>query len=92
MMIERVSYIALSQEVLPFGINVTLIELCGFSTDWPGDSSRHVTPLASYDAIRESRRTRSSTLTAGDQAVSAAAILHVVDAHICHCTCCSAHM
>jgi NAD(P)-dependent dehydrogenase (short-subunit alcohol dehydrogenase family) len=73
---------ALSQEVAPFGIHVTLIEPGGFATDWNGSSSRHAAPLAAYDEVREARqRQRASQFSRpGDPAASAAAILTVVDA------------
>ena len=73
---------ALSQEVAPFGISVTLIEPGGFSTDWGGSSSVHSAPNPGYDEVRgavlETRKTRMST--PGDPAASAAAILKIVDA------------
>ena len=37
---------ALAQEVAGFGINVTLIEPGGFSTDWGGSSARHADAAA----------------------------------------------
>ncbi len=73
---------ALSQEVKPFGISVTLIEPGGFSTDWGGSSSVHSAPNPGYDEVRgafaEARKARVST--PGDPAASAAAILKIVDA------------
>ena len=73
---------ALSQEVKPFGISVTLIEPGGFSTDWGGSSSVHSAPNPGYDGVRaaaaEARKARVST--PGDPAASAAAILKIVDA------------
>jgi NAD(P)-dependent dehydrogenase (short-subunit alcohol dehydrogenase family) len=73
---------ALSQEVAPFGISVTLVEPGGFSTDWGGSSSVHSAPHSAYDGVRdavlETRKARMST--PGDPAASAAAILKIVDA------------
>ena len=73
---------ALSQEVAPFGISVTLIEPGGFSTDWGGSSSVHSAPHPGYaevrEAVLEARKSRMST--PGDPAASAAAILKIVDA------------
>ncbi len=73
---------ALAHEVASFGINVTLIEPAGFSTDWSGSSSRRATELSDYaevhKASEEIRRTRWSA--PGDPKASAAAVLKVVDA------------
>src|ERR1035437_4203733 len=44
---------ALAQEVKEFGINVTLVEPGGFSTDWSGSSSTRSEPNPVYDAMRE---------------------------------------
>ncbi len=44
---------ALAQEVKEFGINVTLVEPGGFSTDWSGPSSKRSEPNPAYDALRE---------------------------------------
>ncbi len=44
---------ALSLEVAPFGINVTIVEPGGFSTDWAGDSAKRTTEIADYDPVRE---------------------------------------
>jgi NAD(P)-dependent dehydrogenase (short-subunit alcohol dehydrogenase family) len=40
---------ALAQEVKEFGINVTLIEPGGFSTDWSGPSPKRSEPNPAYD-------------------------------------------
>lgn len=42
----------LAQEVKGFGINVTLVEPNGFSTDWGGASAVHTTPLSAYDPVK----------------------------------------
>ncbi len=44
---------ALSQEVSDFGINVTLVEPGGFSTDWAGPSAKHSERLPAYDELRK---------------------------------------
>src|SRR6201747_237071 len=44
---------ALAQEVKEFGINVTLVDPGGFSTDWSGPSSKRSQPNPAYDALRE---------------------------------------
>ncbi|HEY4334200.1 MAG TPA: hypothetical protein VGM78_16570, partial [Ilumatobacteraceae bacterium] len=73
---------ALAAEVAGFGINVTLIEPGGFSTDWGGSSARHAAPNPDYDGLRAQaakwRAARNST--PGDPGASAAAVLEVVDA------------
>ena len=73
---------ALSQEVEPFGINVTLIEPGGFSTDWSGSSSVHSEQNPAYAEVREAvfegRKKRGER--PGDPVATRTAILKVVDA------------
>jgi NAD(P)-dependent dehydrogenase (short-subunit alcohol dehydrogenase family) len=72
---------SLALEVARFGIHVTLVEPGGFDTDWAGPSSRHATPIAAYDEIRE-ERARQRGLQAsmsGDPAATAAVLLELVD-------------
>jgi NAD(P)-dependent dehydrogenase (short-subunit alcohol dehydrogenase family) len=71
---------SLSQEVVKFGINVTLIEPGGFSTDWSGSSAKHSEPIAAYDDIREERAQTSAKSPKGDPDATADAILKIVDA------------
>jgi NAD(P)-dependent dehydrogenase (short-subunit alcohol dehydrogenase family) len=73
---------ALAAEVRGFGINVTIIEPGGFSTDWGGASAKHAQALPAYDGLRaESAKFRAArTRTQGDPVASATAVLKIVDA------------
>ncbi len=71
---------SLSREVAGFGINVTLIEPGGFSTDWSGPSARHSGENPAYAEVREAARNRPSASNPGDPKATRAAILKVVDA------------
>jgi NAD(P)-dependent dehydrogenase (short-subunit alcohol dehydrogenase family) len=73
---------ALAQEVKAFGINVTLVEPGGFSTDWSGPSAKRSTPNPAYDGVRQRQRQQQwrASNVPGDPAASAAAIMRVVDA------------
>jgi NAD(P)-dependent dehydrogenase (short-subunit alcohol dehydrogenase family) len=73
---------ALAQEVAGFGINVTLVEPTGFSTDWSGPSSVQSEHNPAYAEFRgqvmEMRKQRLGT--PGDPEATGPAILKVVDA------------
>ena len=73
---------SLAQEVADFGINVTLIEPGGFSTDWSGPSAKHSEELDAYKDFREkTMEARKQRFTKpGDPKASAAAVLKIVDA------------
>ena len=73
---------ALAQEVKGFGINVTLIEPGGFSTDWGGSSAKHAQASDAYREVHEAsqRRRQSGASSAGDPVASAQAVLRIVDA------------
>src|SRR5246127_5527947 len=71
---------ALAQEVKEFGINVTLVEPGGFSTDWSGPSSKRSEPNPAYDALRERQQQWRASNVPGGPTASAAAIMRVVDA------------
>lgn len=61
---------ALSQEVAPLGIKVTLIEPGGFSTDWSGSSAVHAAPIPAYDDLRDARAKRTAGVKSGDPIAS----------------------
>jgi NAD(P)-dependent dehydrogenase (short-subunit alcohol dehydrogenase family) len=71
---------ALAQEVKEFGINVTLVEPGGFSTDWSGPSAKRSDPNPVYDGLRERQQQWRASNVPGDPTASAAAIMRVVDA------------
>ncbi|WIB67914.1 SDR family oxidoreductase [Curtobacterium sp. MCBD17_035] len=73
---------ALAQEVRGFGVDVTLVEPGGFSTDWAGSSARHSAPLPAYDGLREQVLAGRTAASAGrgDPTATGAALLRIVDA------------
>jgi NAD(P)-dependent dehydrogenase (short-subunit alcohol dehydrogenase family) len=73
---------SLAQEVKGFGINVTLIEPGGFSTDWGGASAKHAKELDSYREVHEAtqRLRQRRSASPGDPAASAEAVMRIVDA------------
>lgn len=71
---------SLSQEVAQFGINVTLIEPGGYSTDWSGSSAKHSEPIAAYDNLRNQIQENRKKSKPGDPDATADAILKVIDA------------
>jgi NAD(P)-dependent dehydrogenase (short-subunit alcohol dehydrogenase family) len=71
---------SLSQEVAGFGINVTLIEPGGFSTDWSGPSASRSQEMDVYSDVREAAASRPSANDPGNPTATRTAILKVVDA------------
>ncbi len=71
---------SLSQEVKGFGIDVTLIEPGGFSTDWSGPSASRSTEMPEYKDVREAASKRPSAHNPGDPKATGAAVLKIVDA------------
>jgi NAD(P)-dependent dehydrogenase (short-subunit alcohol dehydrogenase family) len=73
---------SLALEVADFGINVTIIEPGGFSTDWGGSSARHAAALPAYDALREktARIRESRNAISGNPFATRDAVLRIVDA------------
>lgn len=70
----------LAAEVGDFGIKVTLIEPGGYDTDWRGNSSVHVAPMAEYAGLRDRLKAAAGARKLGNPAATAEAILRVVDA------------
>ena len=71
---------SLAAEVAPFGINVTLVEPGGFSTDWAGPSASHSTELPAYEAQHEASRNRPTAQNRGNPTGTRGAIMKIVDA------------
>jgi NAD(P)-dependent dehydrogenase (short-subunit alcohol dehydrogenase family) len=71
---------SLSLEVADFGINVTLIEPQGYSTDWSGPSSIRADQMDAYEGMREARKKQLGARKVGDPDASGPAILKLVDA------------
>ena len=71
---------SLSLEVAGFGINVTLIEPGGFSTDWSGPSASRSEQMEHYADVRTAAAKRPSANNPGDPTATRGAILKVVDA------------
>jgi NAD(P)-dependent dehydrogenase (short-subunit alcohol dehydrogenase family) len=69
----------LATEVKAFGINVTLIEPNGFSTDWAGASAVHTQPMKEYDSLKTAFMESMSKSPFGQPEATSAAILRVVD-------------
>lgn len=71
---------SLAQEVAPFGIDVTLVEPGGYSTDWAGSSAKHATELPAYAEMHAAATKRMASGKRGDPAATTDAILKLVDA------------
>jgi NAD(P)-dependent dehydrogenase (short-subunit alcohol dehydrogenase family) len=70
---------SLAREAADFGINVTLIEPGGYTTDWIGQSARHSPDNPAYADLREVL-SRSWADRPGDPTATRQAILTIVDA------------
>jgi len=70
---------SLSQEVAPFGIDVTLVEPGAYSTDWSGSSAKRAKELPAYAEMHAAAKQRSANNTPGDPEATATAILKLVD-------------
>jgi NAD(P)-dependent dehydrogenase (short-subunit alcohol dehydrogenase family) len=71
---------SLSQEVAGFGIDVTLVEPQGYSTEWSGPSAVRAAEMDVYDPMREGRKRQIGARRRGDPEATGAAILKLVDA------------
>ena len=70
---------SLASEIKPFGINVTLVEPNGFTTDWAGPSAIHTQPMKEYEAVKAAFAEGISKTPFGQPEATAAAILRLVD-------------
>jgi NAD(P)-dependent dehydrogenase (short-subunit alcohol dehydrogenase family) len=72
---------SLSLEVAGFGIDVTLVEPQGYSTDWGGPSAVRAEPIDAYQPIRDAQQKRRASIKSpGDPEATRPAILKLVDA------------
>ena len=70
---------SLNQEVQPLGINVTLVEPIGYTTDWAGPSAKFAEALPAYDYVREVNKARRSASVRGNPEATGPVILKLVD-------------
>lgn len=70
----------LASEVKGFGINVSLIEPNGFSTDWAGSSAARSESIAAYDQVKADFQAGMTDDSFGDPAATTEAVLKLVDA------------
>jgi len=69
----------LAAEVKGFGINVTLVEPNGFSTDWGSASSVHTVGMPEYDALKAAMQERTGGDFFGNPEATTPAVLKLVD-------------
>jgi len=70
----------LAAEVKGFGINVSIIEPNGFSTDWGGASAFHTQPLPAYDGVKAAFQAGLTDDAFGIPEATTDAVLKLVDA------------
>jgi NAD(P)-dependent dehydrogenase (short-subunit alcohol dehydrogenase family) len=71
---------SLALEVADFGIDVTLVEPQGFTTDWAGPSGVRAAEMDVYDRMRGARAKQRGANKPGDPEATGTAILKLVDA------------
>jgi NAD(P)-dependent dehydrogenase (short-subunit alcohol dehydrogenase family) len=69
----------LATEVKGFGINVSLIEPNGFSTDWAGGSATHTTPMPEYEPVKAAFQAGLTEDSFGNPEATVDAVLKLVD-------------
>ncbi|HEY4328015.1 MAG TPA: SDR family NAD(P)-dependent oxidoreductase [Mucilaginibacter sp.] len=69
----------LAAEVKGFGINVTLIEPNGFSTDWAGASAFHTESMPEYDKVKAAFQAGLTDDSFGKPEATAHAVLKLID-------------
>lgn len=69
----------LASEVKGFGINVTLVEPNGFSTDWAGSSAIHSESIPAYDGVKAAFQAGLTDDSFGKPEATVDAILKLVD-------------
>ena len=70
---------SLSAEVKGFGINVTLVEPNGYSTDWAGSSASQSAAIPEYDGVRAAFNSLFTEDFFGDPSATTEAILKLID-------------
>jgi NAD(P)-dependent dehydrogenase (short-subunit alcohol dehydrogenase family) len=70
----------LATEVKGFGINVSLIEPNGFSTDWFGSSATHSKEMKEYDGVKTAFKEGLTDDAFGNPEATSDAVLKLVDA------------
>jgi NAD(P)-dependent dehydrogenase (short-subunit alcohol dehydrogenase family) len=71
--------VTLAAEVKGFGINVTLVEPNGFTTDWASVSSAHTTAMPEYDAVKAASQVGRPDDFFGEPEATTPAVLKLVD-------------
>ncbi|PZF74738.1 SDR family NAD(P)-dependent oxidoreductase [Taibaiella soli] len=71
----------LATEVKPFGINVTLVEPNGFTTDWAGSSAFHTESMPEYDQIKADFHAGLTPDSFGKPEATTDAILKLIDSN-----------